>query len=87
MYNYPPTEVGSHVVSLNLALRDAAKNCREHEAQAILTLRSGKEHRGALTEILGASLPETVRMETTTGWATIITEEIAAVEVVARVTF
>jgi hypothetical protein len=87
MSNEKPTEVRRDAVSLNLALRDAAKNCQGHDAQAILTLRSGKEFTGILLTLDGTTLPESVRLETPTGWATIITDEIAAVEVTARVAF
>lgn len=67
-------------MSLNLALRDAAKNCAHDGATAVLTLRSGVEVRGRLDPPTGAGLPETVMVHTMTGWATVIVAEIAVVE-------
>jgi hypothetical protein len=66
--------------SMNLALHDAATNCARDGATAILTLRSGVQITGGLEKLGGADLG-TRHVKTETGWATITTDEIVAVEV------
>lgn len=63
--------------ALALSLHDAATNCREHGATAHLTLRSGAVISGSLER---PSITDTAHLKTKTGWATVLIEEIAAVE-------
>ncbi len=67
-------------MSLDLALVDAANNCARDGATAILTLRSGAVVEGRLQQQGGVDLG-TRHLRTETGWATVLVEEIATVEV------
>lgn len=66
-------------MSLGLALADAKNNCDRHGATATLTLRSGIQISGKLNT--GASDLNTAHIKKQDGgWATIVVDEIAAVE-------
>ena len=64
-------------MSLQIAIADAARNCARDGATATLTLRSGATFSGKFLAC-GSS---TVHIQTTTGWATLLLDELAAVEV------
>lgn len=65
--------------AINLALHDAATNCIRDGATATLTLRSGVQIIGKLEK---SNLRDTAHLKTDRdGWATVLAEEIVAVEV------
>lgn len=68
-------------MSLAIALADAANNCARDSAEAVLTLRSGREIRGELER----NATNTAHLKTADGgWSTVLVEEIAAVTTVRR---
>lgn len=69
--------------TIRLSLHDAASNCIEHNAIAVLTLRSGVQLRGKL-ERPSPNFDTTVHLETRGGWITALMEEIAAIEAVPK---
>lgn len=67
-------------MSITLALADAARNCaNDHRAQATVTLKSGVQLTGTLRVESGADLG-TRHIKIGRGWATFLTDEVAAVE-------
>jgi hypothetical protein len=69
---------------LVLSLHDAANNCRDHYALARVYLRGGQVLDGVIDWEYKEHLKDTVHMRTGpggTGWATLLTSEIIAVEV------
>lgn len=65
---------------LSIALRDAATNCERDSAVATITLRSGVQLSGEL-EYPNAGDPGSVHLIfEDRGWATVLAEEVAAVE-------
>lgn len=62
-----------------IALIDAASNCLKHGATAILTIRGGPQISGYL-EKREHHEQTTAHVKTKTGWATVLVEEIVAVE-------
>jgi hypothetical protein len=67
-------------MSIELALSDAAKNCAEQGATAIVTLRSGAQLEGSLQRDSGADLGTRHFRTSLGGWITFCVEEVAAVE-------
>jgi hypothetical protein len=70
-------------VSLRLALVDAANNCARESARATLTLRSGREITGTLDKpgpLAEGDGGTVIVHRPGGGWATVLVEEIAAVE-------
>lgn len=66
---------------LSIAIHDAARNCSRDGATAVLTLRSGHQIVGTLQTPGPVDGAVTVHIRTENGgWATVLTEEIAAVE-------
>lgn len=65
-------------MSIRLALADAANNCAQEGATAVLTLRSGIQHEGMLNKVEVDTGTE--QIETLNGWITIDRDEIASVE-------
>lgn len=67
-------------MSLALAIADARRNCERRGAVVILTLRSGVQFQGRFGSDIG---PADVHIQKPDGgWVTVLTDEIAAVEVV-----
>lgn len=67
-------------MSIELALADAAKNCEEQRATAMVTLRSGRQLIGHLKRQSGADVGTRHIRTDAGGWATFLVEEVAAVE-------
>lgn len=65
-------------MSLTIALIDAATNCEREGATVTLTLRSGVQIKGKLARPARGS--DTAYLGVGLGWATVLIEEIAAVE-------
>jgi 1,6-anhydro-N-acetylmuramate kinase len=64
-------------MSIQLALVDAANNCKQEDAKATLTLRSGVQITGRLKRDM---VPDTAQILLAGGgWETVLIEEIAAV--------
>ncbi|MDQ1584470.1 MAG: hypothetical protein QOF36_2524 [Microbacteriaceae bacterium] len=66
-------------MSIELALADAARNCKRESAKATVTLRSGVQITGSLEAQSGADLG-TRLLHTDGGWVTVRVDEVAAVE-------
>lgn len=66
-------------MSIELALADAANNCKRENAEVTLTLRSGVQFTGQLSGKSGADLGTRHMRFDNGGWATIQVDEIAAV--------
>lgn len=66
-------------MSILLALADAANNCTREGATAVVTLKSGVQLVGKLQRETGADLG-TRHIHIDEGWATFLSEEVAAVE-------
>lgn len=67
-------------MSIELALADAAKNCEERRATAVVVLRSGVKLVGHLKQVSAADQGTRHMRTDTGGWATFLVEEVAAVE-------
>lgn len=67
-------------MSIDLALADAARNCAEEGAEAVVTLRGSVQLVGRLERQLGADLGTRHMRTKLGGWITFRVNEVAAVE-------
>lgn len=67
-------------MSIDLAIADAARNCRDSGVVAVVTLKSGVQYEGDLIGRRNTDLDSSNMRLPGGGWVTFLHDEVAAVE-------